>query len=321
MFTKKIQGGITMHFDPSYFEAEERNGFHITSMMKRAWAAQLEVLEQIDIICKRHDIMYYAEWGTLLGAIRHRGFIPWDDDIDIGMLRKDYVRFLHYAKKELPEEYNLINVYDHNHDQLIVRINNSKSIRLDNEFLMKYHSCPYVVGIDLFINDYIPKEKSEEELQLSLISSVFCLNRKWDDEELSETEKMNSLHEIEELCNITFTDDKPIKQQLMMLCDRLCAMYWDTDAEEITYMLKLVGNPNYRFPISDFEFTIEVPFENTMMPIPIAYDKVLKMEYGDNYMTPLQGGSSHEYPFYNKQKPELMKFFQENGLEFPKLFE
>ncbi|MDO5402264.1 MAG: LicD family protein, partial [Eubacteriales bacterium] len=72
-----------MEFPKSYFEDEVRDGFYVPAMMKRAWAAQLQVLEDVDKVCRDNDIQYFAEWGTLLGAVRHHGFIPWDDDMDI----------------------------------------------------------------------------------------------------------------------------------------------------------------------------------------------------------------------------------------------
>ena len=321
MFTKKIQGGITMHFEPSYFNGEERDGFYIAPMMKRAWAAQLEVLHQIDIICKRHNIMYYAEWGTLLGAVRHQGFIPWDDDIDIGMLRKDYVRFLHYAKKELPERYQLLNIHNSDHNQLIVRINNSNLIRVDADFLTEFHYCPYVIGVDLFISDYIPKEKEEELFLRSLVCFTFTLSNQWNDDTINTNEKLDSLQQIQEMCNITFTRDKSIPQQLLSLCDRLCSMYWDTDAQEVSYIPRLSRSADYRFPINYYKSTIEVPFENTTIPIPIAYDQILKLQYGNDYMTPSNIRGGHDYPFYAKQKPSLIELFQKNGLPLPQLFQ
>ena len=62
-----------MRFDDSYFQGEEREGFFVEDKMKRAWAAQIEVLEEIDRICSRHNIMYYAGYGTLLGASGTKG--------------------------------------------------------------------------------------------------------------------------------------------------------------------------------------------------------------------------------------------------------
>ena len=96
-----------MQFPDSFFEDEVRDGFYVPALIKRSWAAQLELLGEIAAVCRRHHIRWFAMWGTLLGAVRHGGFIPWDDDLDIGMLRDDYNRFMSVAKQELPEGYYL----------------------------------------------------------------------------------------------------------------------------------------------------------------------------------------------------------------------
>lgn len=88
-----------MNLDKSYFEDEVRDGFYVPSDIKHAWAAQLEVLKDVDEVCRKHNIQYFAEWGTLLGAVRHHGYIPWDDDMDICMKRQDYNRFCRLQKK------------------------------------------------------------------------------------------------------------------------------------------------------------------------------------------------------------------------------
>ena len=77
----------------------------------------IEILHQVDMeivkavvkICDKHGLMYYMLGGTMLGAIRHKGFIPWDDDIDLGMPREDYEKFLKIAPKELPKLYKVVN--------------------------------------------------------------------------------------------------------------------------------------------------------------------------------------------------------------------
>ena len=97
-----------VYFPDNYFEKEIRNGFEVSSMMKRAWAGQIEVLSVIREICERHNILWFADYGTLLGAVRHKGFIPWDDDMDIGMTRDNLNNFIKYAKDELPDEYKLL---------------------------------------------------------------------------------------------------------------------------------------------------------------------------------------------------------------------
>ena len=86
--------------DDSYLEDEIRDGFYIPSMTKRTWAMELTVLDLIDSICSKHNITCFADWGTYLGAIRHKGFVPWDDDLDICMLRPDLEKFYEIMEQE-----------------------------------------------------------------------------------------------------------------------------------------------------------------------------------------------------------------------------
>jgi len=74
---------------------------------------ELTLLESYIDLCKKHDLRYYALGGTLLGAIRHKGFIPWDDDMDLGMPRKDYEKFLSICEQELPESV-ILRLHDDN---------------------------------------------------------------------------------------------------------------------------------------------------------------------------------------------------------------
>ena len=79
--------------DPKFFEKEIRCDYLIDERMKKIWAVELEMLQRFDEVCKKHGLTYWAFYGTLLGAVRHQGFVPWDDDIDLAMLRDDYERF------------------------------------------------------------------------------------------------------------------------------------------------------------------------------------------------------------------------------------
>ena len=82
-----------MDFTVDFYRDEVRCGFYIPTAVKQAWAANLTVLSEIDRICEKYGIRYFADWGSILGAVRHGGYVPWDDDLDICMLRDDYTRF------------------------------------------------------------------------------------------------------------------------------------------------------------------------------------------------------------------------------------
>ena len=307
-----------MYFDETYFKGEEREGFYIKPMMKRAWAAQLEILLQIDAICQRHNIQYYASSGTLLGAIRHGGYIPWDDDLDIEMKRLDYELFLKIAGKELPPGYKISNpATDSTWKAPFSKVSNSTKVPLQNEQLQQFHGFPWQAGVDIFPIDYLPVNKSEEDMMLDLFCAVAMLASDWDKGKLSDEEKEKNLGEVETLCNIKFTKDKPYMQQLWMLADRIGAMYWDTETEakETTMFYMLAKRSDFRFPSSCYKQSKRVPFENITIPIPVGYEQILTVLYGEDYMTPKQGVADHEYPFYKVQQELFLKLNKDCGFE------
>jgi len=77
--------------------------------LRPIWDATLDIYKEIDKVCDRHGLRYYVTDGTLIGAIRHKGFIPWDDDFDMSMPRPDYEKFIEYAKTELPPHLKFVN--------------------------------------------------------------------------------------------------------------------------------------------------------------------------------------------------------------------
>ena len=125
-----------MKLPDNYFDDEVRDGFFVPGIIKRAWAGETKVLTEIDKVCKKHGIKWFADYGTLLGAVRHGGFIPWDDDMDICMPREDYDRFNEIAKDELPEGFYVLNVHDAlDFDDMITRVNNESKINYTKIFL------------------------------------------------------------------------------------------------------------------------------------------------------------------------------------------
>lgn len=311
-----------MEFDKSFFEAEVRDGFYVTSEMKQVWAAQLEVLNDVDKACRENGIQYFAEWGTLLGAVRHHGFIPWDDDMDICMKRPDYNRFLEIAEKIMPSNYKIYNLKSHNNDgNMVSRIINTDQISYDAEKLKKYHGVPYVIGLDIFPLDYISDNKEDDELQsnvivmissiMNVIKSIQDNNVQLDEENLTQINMQ--LSQVENICGVTINREDDIVQQLNILIDRMCGIYGENEAEYITIMLLWVGGRNYRFPKKYYDKAIRIPFENTTIPVPYAYDSILKKKYGD-YMKLVHTWDSHDYPFFESQK----KIIENAGVDINK---
>ncbi len=84
----------------------------ITSQIEHVWSAEQEILDVIHAFCKKHNLRYSLAYGTLLGAVRHHGFIPWDDDIDLIMPREDYSKLIQLWSQEVPSKYLLLNYYN-----------------------------------------------------------------------------------------------------------------------------------------------------------------------------------------------------------------
>ena len=149
---------MIFEYSQDYFEDEIRDGFYVNGFMKRCWAAQMEVLTDIDRVCEKYGIKWYADCGTLLGAVRHGGFIPWDDDLDICMFREDYMKFLSVAEKEMKSIYSGYIVRNfHNDDrywEMLSRIDNALIMEFNQEHLDKFHGYPFRAGVDIFPLDY-----------------------------------------------------------------------------------------------------------------------------------------------------------------------
>lgn len=160
--------------------------------MNDAQKVMLKILIKVDKICRDNNLEYFLDWGTLLGAVRHKGFIPWDDDIDISMPRKDYEIFKSIGQSQLGNEYFLQTPetdenYKYYHVPMKVRDNNSKFIEIVETGDELFNQGIY---IDIFPLDYLPVGKInlkiqsiykflvERNLILSMKFSEFTLQRK-----------------------------------------------------------------------------------------------------------------------------------------------
>lgn len=295
-----------MEFPKDFFEKENRCGFEVPAMMKHAWAAQIEVLKMIDTICKKHKIPYYADWGTLLGAVRHKGFIPWDDDMDITMKRADYNRFIAVANTELPEGSFLHSIYtDVKYNELFARVVNSHQVNFTEEHLKRWHGCPYVVGVDIFPLDNLPTDKEEEKMQCELLKILLAALKEFLNGN-KDTEKI--IAQVESVCGITIDRTKDIKNQLLRVTDSIRQMY-DEEGGDYTQLTRYIFHKEFRLPREWYDNTIWMPFEMIQVPVPKEYDMVLERMYGD-YKTPIIE-ISHDYPFYKKQQQIVDKIMAE----------
>lgn len=287
-------------------EAEERCGHLITTEVKKMWNVQLGCLEELKRICKKHDIQFFASSGTMLGAVRHQGFIPWDDDIDVFMLQQDYERFCAIAAQEMQEPY----FFHHNTTQKgahfgMARIRNSNTTgctKTEFQKLSRYENYNCGIFIDIFPLVYVPKGRLKimwHKLKTKFYSMLIrgCDAR----HELMRTGKYNfrqSLHKTILLWNMMrpFMSEEKLRRKRN-------AVNTPCKTGEKVGMLTFFGYVDkYCWPVRWFDELIELPFEDTTIPCPKDYDKILRHQYGD-YTVFVKGTAAHTIDVLDPDTP------------------
>ncbi len=297
---------MKLDFPEDFFKEEVRDGFTISVEMKHAWAAEMEVLAKVDDICQEYGLRYFAMYGTMLGAVRDKGFIAWDDDIDIGMLRSDLLTFERIAPTVLPKDLHLISYLNYKEYNFIIpRVVNGTGFPGSSETLQyrmnHYHGFPYISGIDIFPVDYIP-EGEDRRNQKEFLAMLEDCRESWKSDKVPLADKRYKTVQLEENLNIKIKESESIDEidnQLVKLEDAACAMYGPNDTDKVGIAMR-----ELKFPVELFTHTQMQPFEFTEIPIPAGYKEFLTAHYGD-YMTKHNYGSSHDYPFYKEQKQVL----------------
>ncbi len=297
-------------------------------MMKRYWASCMEILAWIDLVCKKYDIKYIMAYGTLLGTVRHKGFIPWDDDMDIGMLRADYNKFVDVVARELPPYLSTTSLLPGAFapKEMVFNVGNGNRLNTAPEFLEQFHGCPYVAGVDVFVFDRVPEDPDEFAYQdrlIRMLDRMLMLQWEVDDGSISE-ERLNEYklirRTVESELVYTFTDHEPTKTQIIRLLDLACSLCEDSGSSHVENRENALyyGEKNLRE--DHFSDRLFVPYEGILeVPVPRDYDTMLKNTYGD-YSIPVKFGSQHDYPIYHYQRDALYKAYRERKWSIPEEF-
>lgn len=291
-----------------FFRDEVRNGFFIPTAVKQAWAAQLQVLDVIETICRKHDITYFADWGTILGTVRHGGYVPWDDDMDICMKREDYTRFKEAAKTELPKDFR-IHDYEHQEDHwlFLSRVANSVHINFEPEHMKQFHNFPYIAGIDIFVLDYLYKDEQQEKQRCEEVKHIIAVADSIIAGEIAQPVKEANLIQLEEKYHKNFNrklDNRHMGIELYRLAEEQMARVPKEESDRMAQIFPwgLLGNRGQDREY--YEKFVRLPFENTTMPVPADYHRILSGKYHD-YFKIHKVWSGHDYPYFEGQRKNL----------------
>jgi lipopolysaccharide cholinephosphotransferase len=249
--------------------------------LRKCQLLQLDIAKEVKRLCDENDIKYFLNAGTLLGAIRHDGFIPWDDDMDIGMLRADYEKFLNVAKEKLNKKY-FLQTWDTDEKFALpfakIRLNGTKYIE-HNSKNVDIHNGIY---IDIFPYDNVSDDIKGYKKQ-KLISKIFIhllLNK-------SGYEYVNEDSTIKKLVCIFL---KMISRFLSYDClhKGLNNCMGKYNSRETNSVVTFGGASSFEKETllkSWLENTVEHKFEDTDFSVPEKWQEYLTHFYGD-YMTP-----------------------------------
>lgn len=271
-------------------ESEIRNGYEVTALTKQVWAVQMEIAKQILEVCNRHNLKVWADWGTLLGMVREKGFIPWDDDIDLMMMRSDYDKLLKIAPDEFKAPFHFQSPYtekDYYRGHAQVRYDDTTAI-LPEDLNQPFHQGIFV---DIFVYDNVPDTTGWQWKR--------TVRRATLDRKILLTARYGS-----------FFLKKPVKSVKYIFSRLLCGLFGPMNIyrhfERQFTNYNTLDLPQMACPAFDlkrvekekrdkrwYDETIMMPFEDIMLPAPAGYDMVLRNLYGDNYMQPAKSPSGH----------------------------
>ena len=298
-----------MEFPREFFLDELREGFYIPAMMKRAWAAELEILVEIDRICDKYKLRYYIDYGNLLGAIRHKGFIPWDDDIDIMMMRRDYEIFAEVANAELPKELVFRSPEDDSGNCELFSSVQHRDMLISTDAIGKYHNYLYGAGVDIFPYDYLAKDPDKEKQREDILKSLCILASFPSMEGENQVVLKEEAKKVKNHYGVDLFHSSDYRKTVLNLLNDCFKEFNQEGNTRIAYLLDLILYKEQGKSIFEEQWYEEqsyLDFEFLALPVPKEYQKVISEKY-DDYKQIKKAGGAHDYPLYRKMEAAYRK--------------
>ena len=283
----------------NFLSPEQRGDTFVSSEMKRVWKVELDILEEFDRFCRAYGLSYSLAGGTLIGAFRHHGFIPWDDDIDVDMPREDYDKFLEVAQQELPAHLFLqTTVTDPERVVTFAQIRNSNTTCIDPHWTDLGLVFNMGIGIDILPVDGVPAGKLRFLLtkwSVRIVQSVLyhaCIRKDFGFRSRFKRFVAKAVCRLVGHRRICAFREWVLRRNKMSECE-MCG--------ELSYAISM-RNPRLVWSTSCYDSYIDVQFEYLRLKAASGYDEMNRNQYGD-WMTPVRGAGDHGELYFDVERP------------------
>ena len=283
--------------------------YKVSEDKKKLFDCLLDILKKFIQVCKDNDLKYYAYAGTLIGAVRHKGFIPWDDDIDIIMLREDYDKFCSIAPKAFTEPYHFQSFHtDYGYVGPPVRIRKSDTTCIKgNMSLLNYDNYNLGIFISIFPLDKAmnPKEAKKRKIKVGLYRRILQV--------YFGLLKLREPSPELRFLRLSLSKFMKIVKPEVIYKKMINAQLADND-KETDYFCSFSSYNKFKKVIWPKEWhseSLDLDFEDIKISAPVGYDEILRCKYGD-YMNPPKSVEEIRYHSVILDTEKSFHYYKEN---------
>ncbi len=286
-------------------EKEIRCDYEVSAKMKRIWAMELDMVKRFVEVCEEHHLKYWMMGGTLLGAVRHKGFIPWDNDIDLAMPREDYNRLLEIGPTAFQEPmFFQTPVTDGSRFfNTFVKIRNGNGTAASREEFESGMNCG--IFIDIFCLDEIPDARWKRKSYFRRLNEIAKMQRFALGMSLKKGLVNNLKHFLQKTL-YRYVYGSPDAADLYRIYQREAGRFAGKGCREIAHR-DFGYFEKYIWDKTDWDRSVQLDFEDIKLNAPVGYDAVLKRQYGD-YMQFPKDKSTHDYFEFDPDIPYKQYF-------------
>lgn len=279
-----------------FLEPETRCDTYISKEAKEAWKIRLDLLEYLMAFCEKHHLRWCMACGSLLGTIRHKGVIPWDEDLDVAMPRKDFEKLLELMPHDLEYPYFLQDYREKDYFHLLARLRHSETTEIDAWYAMHHWTVNMGIYIDIQPIDGIPDGRFKSRLYKMVMKNLITLY--WGSMEKPPFYVNRLILFLKKTKLLRIINRKRLYKRIIKIANH----YTIDNCQRCGLMpYRWESWKKYEWPSWCFKEYTEKEFEYLKVKVPTAFDKILTETYGDWHKM-VKGASMHDGTFYVDSK-------------------